>query len=59
MAADPFVLVLPPPNIDSGWVFDFFPFSSQPYSQVNEGTSRDAIFMEMDVSLDIQRLILA
>jgi hypothetical protein len=59
MAADPFLLVPAPANIDSGWAFDFFPHSSQPYSQVNEDTSLANIVMQRDVSLDMERLILA
>jgi hypothetical protein len=58
-AADPFVLVQPAPSIGSGWAFDFFPYSSQPYSQPAEDASLDTIIMQRDVSLDLQALILA
>ncbi|KAJ1431441.1 hypothetical protein B484DRAFT_478939 [Ochromonadaceae sp. CCMP2298] len=57
--ADPFVLVQPAPSIGSGWAFDFFPYSSQPYSQPAEDASLDTISMQRDVSLDLQALILA
>ncbi|KAJ1399750.1 hypothetical protein B484DRAFT_406213, partial [Ochromonadaceae sp. CCMP2298] len=59
LAADPFVLVQPAPSIGSGWAFDFFPYSSQPYSQPAEDASLDTIVMQSDVSLDLQALILA